>query len=279
MKLCIRAHDLGVTGMEPIIRRLDELGIDGIQLVCYKTGEDIAYAPGAMTGEKAARIGNILAQNDKAVALVGAYFNPVHENQEKVRTGEDVFADYLRHCHALGCSVVGSETGSYNNDSWTYHPMNRTEEAYQRVAAVFSRLCDVAQDFGSMVAMEGCEGHVCWDIDTLIKTRKIMGRQTKVIFDLYNLMDAHNQGDYLYLLEKGLDVFGGEIQVFHMKDGILANGRKPIQTPFGQGGLDLHAILSRIKSYDENAMLVLEETTGADIPHAVETLRRVWGEV
>jgi len=43
--------------------------------------------------------------------------------------------------------------------------------------------------------------------------------------------------------------------------------------------LDLHAILSRIKSYDENAMLVLEETTGADIPHAVETLRRVWGEV
>ena len=92
-------------------------------------------------------------------------------------------------------------------------------------------------------------------------------------------MDADNQGDYLYLLEKGLDTFGGEIQVFHMKDCFLQNGQKPLQTPFGKGGLDLEAILKRIKAYDPNAALVLEETTGEDIEHAVKTIKTIWESV
>ena len=36
MKLCIRAHDLGVKGTEDILTQLDRLGLDGVQLVCYK---------------------------------------------------------------------------------------------------------------------------------------------------------------------------------------------------------------------------------------------------
>ena len=36
MKLCIRAHDLGVRGTEDILDRLASLGLDGVQMVCYK---------------------------------------------------------------------------------------------------------------------------------------------------------------------------------------------------------------------------------------------------
>jgi sugar phosphate isomerase/epimerase len=107
----------------------------------------------------------------------------------------------------------------------------------------------------------------------------MIGQKTKVIFDLYNFMDAANQGDYLTILDKGLEDFAGDIQVFHMKDCFLANGQKPIQTPFGKGGLDLHAILRRIKAYDPNAALVLEETTGDDIEHAVNTIKTIWESV
>lgn len=279
MKLCIRAHDLGVMGMDGILTQLDHYGIDGVQLVCYKAFDDVAQRPGSITHERAVQIGNGFAAAGKSVSLVGAYFNPIHENAQKVRDGLDIFSDYLKVCKALGCDTVGSETGSCNNDQWTYHPGNRTEKSLQGVVRAFSQLCDVAADHGSVVAMEGCAGHVCWDIDTLVRARKMIGRPTRVIFDLYNLMDADNQGDYLYLLEKGLDVFGGQIQVFHMKDCFLANGRKPIQTPFGQGGLDLKAILGRIKAYDEDAVLVLEETVAPDISHAVQTIRQIWETV
>ena len=279
MKLCIRAHDLGVTGMPGILRQLARYGIDGVQLVCYKAFEDVPQKPGAISLRRAEEIGKAFADAGKCVSLVGAYFNPIHENKQKVQDGLDSFSDYLRVCKALGSDTVGSETGSCNNDEWTYHPGNRTEESLQGVVRAFSWLCEVADSCGSTVAMEGCAGHVCYDVDTLARARKMIGRKTKVIFDLYNYMDADNQGDYLTILDKGLETFAGDIQVFHMKDCFLANGQKPIQTPFGKGGLDLYAILRRIKAYDPNAALVLEETTGDDIEHAVNTIKTIWESV
>ena len=279
MKLCIRAHDLGVTGMPGILRQLDRYGIDGVQLVCYKAFEDVPQKPGAISLRRAEEIGKAFSDAGKCVSLVGAYFNPIHENKQKVQDGLDIFSDYLRVCKALGCDTVGSETGSCNNDEWTYHPGTRTDESLQGVVRAFSQLCEVATGCGSTVAMEGCAGHVCYDVDTLARARKMIGQKTKVIFDLYNYMDAANQGDYLTILDKGLETFAGDIQVFHMKDCFLANGQKPIQTPFGKGGLDLHAILRRIKAYDPNAALVLEETTGDDIEHAVNTIKTIWESV
>ena len=279
MKICIRAHDLGVKGTAAILNRLQELGIDGVQMVCYKAYDEILYQPGAITREKAEQIGKAFAEAGAMIPLVGAYFNPVHSDKAKVQRCFDIYADYLRSCQAMGCDVVGSETGSFNDDKWTYHPQNRTEEALQTVVSTFSRLADIAQDCGSTVAMEGAAGHVCWDVDTLARARKMMGRKTKVIFDLYNFMDESNQTDYLSILDRGLDTFAGEILLFHMKDCTFANGRKPAQVPLGTGQMDMAAILKRIKTYDENAVLTLEGTTGEHIPHAVQTIKTIWESV
>ena len=279
MKLCIRAHDLGVKGTEPILNRLEELGIDGVQMVCYKVYDDIPYAPGGITGEKAAAIGAAFRERGAMIPLVGAYFNPVHSDRAKAARCEAIFGEYLQYCKAMGCDTVGSETGSFNDDKWTYHPKNRTEEALQTVVETFSRLCDVASDFGTTVAMEGAAGHVCYDVDTLARARQMMNRKTKVIFDLYNYLDAGNQLEYLQILERGLDVFGGEILLFHMKDCLLQSGAAPKQVPLGTGDFDMRAILKRIKAYDENAILTLEGTTGDHIVHAVTTIKEIWESV
>ena len=279
MKLCIRAHDLGVKGTRDILARLEELGIDGVQMVCYKAYDDVAYVPGAMNGEKAAQIGQAFAEKGKMIPLVGAYFNPVHSNKEKAERCFSIFAEYLTHCKAMGCDYVGSETGSYNDDKWTYHPQNRTDEAVERVAETFSRLCDIAAQQGSMVAVEGAAGHVCYNVATLAKARKLMGKPTKVIFDLFNYMDEGNQMDYLSILEEGLRTFAGEILLFHMKDCKLLPGQAPKQVPLGTGDLDMEAILKRIKAYDPEAVLTLEGTTDGDIPLAVATIKDIWERV
>ncbi len=279
MRLYIRAHDLGVKGTEDILRRLRELEIDGVQMVCYKAYDDIAYQPGAITQEKAAEIGRAFRDAGKDIPLVGAYFNPVHADKEKVERCFAVFADYLRHCQAMGCRYVGSETGSYSNDPWVYHPQNRTEEAVRETAAVFARLCDIAEEYGSMVAVEGAAGHVCHDVATLQKARQLMGKPTKVIFDLFNYLDAGNQFDYLSILDEGLKTFAGEILLFHMKDCRLEAGSDPKQVPLGTGDLDMEAILRRIKAYDENAVLTLEGTTGEHISHAVTTIKTIWERI
>ena len=279
MKICIRAHDLGVKGTENILKKIHSLGIDGVQMVCYKAYDDIPYTVGAITEEKAAAIGEAFQNADAMIPLVGAYFNPVHSDREKAKRCEAIFGEYLACCKAMGCGFVGSETGSFNDDQWTYHPQNRTEEALQTVVETFSRLCDVAAEHGTMVAMEGAAGHVCWNVQTLDRARKMIGKPTKVIFDLYNYLDESNQTEYLSILEEGLKTFAGEILLFHMKDCCFVPGDKPKQMPFGTGEMDLKAILKRIKAYDENAVLTLEGTTGEHILHAVKTINSIWESV
>ncbi len=280
MKICIRAHDLGVKGTEAILSQIEQLGIDGVQMVCYKAYEDIPYVPGGITQQKAAEIGQAFRAAGKSIPLVGAYFNPVHSDQEKRQRCFRVFCDYLEYCKEIGCNVVGSETGSYNDDKWTYHPQNRTDEALQQVIATFSELCDIARDYGSIVAMEGAAGHVAYDVATLEKAQRAMNRSNaRVIFDLYNYLDESNQDQYQTILDRGLDTFAGRILLFHMKDCVFLNGEKPKQVPFGIGQMDKEAILRKIKAYDPNAVLTLEGTMGTDIPFAVKSIKEIWERV
>ncbi len=279
MKLCIRAHDLGVKGTEEILNSLQSLRIDGVQMVCYKAYEDIPYAPGAITEEKAAAIGEAFARRGAMIPLIGAYFNPVHSNEEKRERCFAIFADYLRQANRMGCPVVGSETGSYNDDKWTYHPLNRTEEAQDRVVETFSRLCDIAAEYNAVVAMEGAAGHVCWNVAALERAqRKINKPNLRVIFDLYNYLELANQDDYLKILDEGLSTFGDRILLFHMKDCVFTP-QGPKQVPLGTGEMDMEAILRRIKAQNPDAVLTLEGTAGADIPHAVQTIRAIWEKV
>lgn len=280
MKLCIRAHDLGAKGIDEITDRIKDFGLDGIQLVCYKAFDYINYAPNSITEEKAKKIGDAFRNNGISVPLVGAYFNPVHSNKSKVDNSIAVFKDYLRCCKTLGGLAVGSETGSFNDDDWSYNPRNRTPEALKQVVAAFSELCDYALDYGSAVAMEGAAGHVCWNVETLAEAQRMMNRRnTRVIFDLFNYLDKDNQGDYLDILDRGLEMFNDKILLFHMKDCTFSNTHAPIQVPYGRGEMNITEILRRIKAYNRNAVLTLEDTTGEHIAYAAETIRRIWDEV
>lgn len=277
MKICVRAHDLGIKGNQAIISALDENQIQGVQLVCYKSYEGIIYEKGGITPQRAGDIHRAFQAAGKDIALIGAYFNPVHSNLEKVQRGMDVFTDYLAVSREMGCGVVGSETGSFNDDKWTYHPRNRTDEALNTVINTFAQLCDRATDYQATVAMEGAAGHVCYDIQTLDKAQKAIGRPNQaVIFDLYNYMDESNYGDYMSILRQGLSTFEGRIHCFHMKDCQFVAGQRPKQMPFGQGELDLNAITREIKAYDPNATLVLEGTTAPYIQSAANQIKKLW---
>lgn len=275
MKLFIRAHDLGVKGEENIAARLDELGLCGVQLVAYKALEGISYTPGSITEERARSFKQTFDRAGKTVPLIGAYFNPVHPNEEKIRLGKAVFKDYLRLAKTLGCDIVGSETGSYNGDKWTYHPDNRTDEALQRVVSTFGELCDYAKDFGAYVGMEGAFGHVCWEVERLEKAVKSIGRDNiKIIFDLYNYLDGSNVDKMYDILAKGLQTFGDRICVFHIKDCVISDDGSLKQCGVGKGIFDYSRIIPEIKKVCPNANLVFEGTTGEDIPFAVAHLKK-----
>lgn len=279
MKIAFRTHDLGVKGLGAAVEKARNCGISAVQLVAYKFMDEIKYAPGALNAENARLIGETLKNSGISVGLIGAYFNPVHSDKQKVERCKAVFKDYLKFSRELGCPVVGSETGSFNDDKWTYNPLNRTEEALDTVVATFKGLCDYAKTVNAFVGMEGAAGHVCYDVKTLKRAIDRIGADNiKVIFDIYNYLDASNYTEYLEILDEGLKTFAGNILVFHIKDCVFEDGKLKQVAP-GKGIFDFDKILGKIKAYDKNAVLVLEGTTGDDIVPCIRFVSEVWDRV
>lgn len=278
MKIAFRTHDLGVKGLENAIEKAKDCNISAVQLVAYKFMDEIKYAPNALNETNSAAIGGALKAAGIEVPLIGAYFNPVHSDKEKVANCKAVFKDYLKYSKNLGCNIVGSETGSFNDDKWTYNPLNRTEEALQTVISTFKELAAYAKEVGAFVGMEGAAGHVCWNVKTLKRAIDgIAADNIKVIFDIYNYLDATNYETYLEILDEGLKTFD-DIVVFHIKDCVFEDGKLKQVAP-GKGMFDFDKILSKIKAYDKNAYLVLEGTTGDDIIPCIEFINKKWSEV
>lgn len=278
MKLAIRGHDLGKAGEFDLVERLKEFGFDGVQFVPYKTYKDIPYSPDGITDERAEGLAKELSENGFETFLLGAYFNPVHSNKDKVANSIATFKRYIELAEVFKTTVVGSETGSFNDDKWTYNPLNRTDEALDTVVETFTELCDYAEKFGVNVAFEGAAGHVCFKPERLRQAYDRINRKNlKIIFDIYNYLDDENYADYLNIFDKGLDLFSGKIHCFHMKDCALVDGKLK-QCAIGKGTFDYKKLLKKIKSYDENAILVLEGTTGDDILPSVELIKEIWSE-
>ncbi|MDE7326975.1 MAG: sugar phosphate isomerase/epimerase [Lachnospiraceae bacterium] len=275
MRLFIRAHDLGVKGEKRVIERLCELGLDGVQLVAYKVLPEVAYKPGAMDARRAREIAETFAMAGKSIPLIGAYFNPVHPDEEKVKNGAAVFRDYLRLAHDFGCDTVGSETGSVNGDPWIYHPGNDTEEAFVKTVNIFAELCDCAKDYGAYVGMEGAAGHVCYDVKRLARAVRETGRDNiKIIFDLFNYLKPSNIEKRYEILAEGLQTFGDRICVFHIKDCVIEKDGSLKQCGVGKGIFDYSKILSEIKKVCPDANLVFEGTVGEDIADAIAHIRQ-----
>lgn len=275
MKLGIRGHDFGKRGEFSLPERLSQGGFDGVQLVPYKTYADVDYSVN-LSPQRAAEISKSLEDKGLSILLLGAYFNPVHSNKEKVRLGIDVFDRYLQLEGEFKTSVVASETGSFNDDKWTYNPLNRTFSALETVIETFSRLASNAKKYGAGMAMEGAAGHVCYSPERLNEALAAIGDDSiKVVFDLYNYLDGDNYADYKNILQRGLKLFEGRIHCFHMKD-CTFDGGKVTQCPIGEGNLDYSYLLREIKAYDEDAVLVLEGTTGDNIPKATKIITELW---
>ena len=273
MKLMIRAHDLLARGEDDIVQRLDELGLDGIQLVAYKSIDGVTYTEGSLTKERAEKISAAMASRGKTIGLIGAYFNPVHPNEAKAQHGVDMFGEYLSLTSSLGCDVVGSETGSYMGDPWGYHEDNRTKEAQDRVVDTFRALSDTAAKYGARVGIEGAFNHVCYSPDVLAE---VVGRIDRdnvgVIFDLYNYLDITNYTDAYSILKRGHELFGSDIILYHLKDFKVVDG-KLSQCPVGDGILDYERILKEIYLVNPDATLVFEGTGEKDIERSLNFIR------
>ena len=259
MTLCIRPHDVGKDTPEALAEKIHALGFQGVQLAIAKAIKDQNGNPDTLTEEVCKEIKAGFNKHNVEIPLLGAYFNPVHSNKEKVKAGAEKFADHLRKAHLFGAKYVASETGSYNDEPWIYHPKNQTEEAFEEVYSVFKPLADVAKEAGSYLTIEGAWGHCMYcpaQMERLVKA--LDNGNIRVTVDIYNYLYEKNYQQRYDILDECLDRFGDKIAVFHIKDFNVNPDGTLREVGIKDGIMGWDKMLPKIKKAVPEALLVFE---------------------
>ena len=263
MKICIRPHDVGKDTAAHLGAEIHRLGFDGVQLAIAKAltdeaGTAITGNPGTLHDELVAKIRAGFNTNGVDIPILGAYFNPVHSNVEKARAGQAKFSDHLRLEAAFGAQYVASETGSYNDDKWTYNPKNQTEEAFQAVKKVFAELAADAETYNAKLSIEGAWGHCMFSPQQMARLiHEIDNGHVFTTCDLYNYLYSGNYERREQIFEDCLKLLGKKIVIFHIKDFNVFDGVLK-EVPIGDGIMGWDKFLPIIQQEYPHANLVFE---------------------
>lgn len=278
MKIGVRVHDFGKSNSETLAKQAKAIGFDGVQLVLNKALEGETGLPGTLSKEKAWSIQKTFKNAGLDIFMMGAYFNPVHSNKDLVKTNIAKFKEHLKFLKDFNGHYVGSETGSFNDDKWTYHPQNRTEEAFLEVKRIFKDLAEYAQEVDGNIALEGAYGHCMFEPKALKRlVEEIENDHVYYTVDIYNYLAIENYKNYKEIFEECLKLFEGKIVIFHLKDFIIENESLK-QCAIGKGFMDYPWLLKRIKETNPTAYLIFEGSKPMDMQESFDFVKNILNE-
>ena len=275
MKIGVRVHDFGKSNAHTLAKQAKEVGFDGVQFVLNKAVEGETGLPGTLNKDKALSFQKAFKDECLEIFMMGAYFNPVHSNKELVKTNIAKFKEHLLYLNDFDGHFVGSETGSFNDDKWTYNPLNRTEEAYAEVKRIFGELADYAKEVNGNIALEGAYGHCMFEPKALKRlVDEIDNGHVFYTVDIYNYLDISNYQNYKEIFEEALDLFKGKIRIFHLKDFIIEDNKLK-QCAIGKGLIDYDYLITRIKETNPDAYCIFEGSKPEDMKFSLDFVKNI----
>ena len=262
MKIMVRVHDLGKDSPKNLAAKTKEIGFDGVQLVLYKAVDGFSKEAHSIDYDQIKECAKAFEDLNIEVGMLGAYFNPVHSNKDLVKDNIERFKEYLSYCSLFNCQYVGSETGSYNDDKWTYNPKNRLDEALNIDIETFSFLAKEAKALNKNIALEGAFGHCMYNPNQLNKlVSAIDNGHVKITVDIFNYLDIsqYDTKTQHNMFDESIKYFKDKIVIYHLKDFIVdKEANKLVQVGLGEGLMDLEYIVKNAKVLTPNAYLIFE---------------------
>jgi len=266
MRLGIRGHDLGKNTPDKFAQSVVDAKLESIQLVLPKAIEFASDVLPILNDELISEVKAQLEEKGIKVAMMGAYFNPIHSDKELVAKTTLNFKNHLKKAKFFGTELVGTETGSYNDDEWTWHKNNDSEAAFQEVLRVFKDILPVAEAAGVYLTIEPAYHHV---ISTPTRLKRLVDEldspNVRVIFDLFNLLHKGNTDLQRQITDEMVRLFKDKIMIVHAKDFILKDGEL-VQVAPGKGDMDYPYLIEKLRTLETTPDIVLEGVTGEDIP-------------
>jgi L-ribulose-5-phosphate 3-epimerase len=278
MNLGVRAHDIGTLSVEELAEKVAEKGFSAVQLALAKALVGVNSELGAQSPGMAKYIGNTFAKNNVQIAVLGCYINPVDPDLEFRRKSLDRFKEHIRYARDYGCSIVATETGSFNSD-YSFHPDNHSEKGFQTIVESIKELVEEAEKFGVIVGVEAVTKYTINSPKTMKRLLDaIPSNNLQVVFDPVNVLDMDNYKNQDEVIKEAFELFGDRIVIIHAKDFSVEEGE--VKTvPVGKGSLNYELILKELKQRKPYINVLMEDTRDPYLDDSAKYLREIYSRV
>lgn len=268
-RLGAMAHELGLRSdeTERLVSLLQRFGLSAVQL-------GVPLLEEIMTKEDLiAKWRTRLETAALPIVAIGGYRNLVAPNETERRANIAFLQRCLELAPQFGTAIVATETGTRSRESeWASSPENQEQKVWDILCATLRELLPVAQQHGTILALEGHVNHV---INTPERLARLLEQfptpHLQVVLDPFNYL-AH---DLLFQKEQVvaafLQQFKDRFVLAHLKD-VSQEGAESDTPAFGQGVFPQMLYLDFLRRERPDLPLILEHASVDQIPSVLQTL-------
>jgi len=269
-RLGIMAHELGLNPDEGerLVSLLQNWGLGAVQLGTPLLEEILAHK------ERLAQWRTQLETAAFPLVAIGGYRNLVALDEVKRRAN----VAFLQHClelaPQLGTTVVATETGTRSGENdWGPSPENQGTEAWDILCATLRELLSVAEQHGTILALEGHVNHV---INTPERLTRLLEQfptpHLQVVLDPYNYLGKDQLAQKEMVVMTFLKQFKDRFVVAHLKD-VSQEGAESDTPAFGEGVFPQSIYLDFLRKERFDLPLILEH---ASLDQLSEVIKNIW---
>lgn len=275
MQIGIRLHDGEKKPVEELLPIIKEQGFSCAHIALSKSMKEYNTGITALTPGFAMYLKRLFAENDLDIAVLGCYLNLAVPDKNMLEKNLEVYKAHIRFASALGCGVVGTETGAPNIE-YKYEHACHTEEALSVFIKNLRIVTEYAEKMGVLIAIEPVWKHIVYSPKTARRVLdEINSPNLRIIFDPVNLLCYDN---YMYryeIFDEAIELLGSDIAVVHIKD-FTVQGKELIATAAGLGEMDYRAIMRFIKNDKPFIHATLENTTPENAANSRKYIADIW---
>lgn len=273
MRIGVRAHDFGKLPADILAEKIAMKGLASVQLTLEEAISDIDASYGKLNTGIAYSIGETFRKHNLQIAVLSCYINPIHPDVNIRIRNLERFKEFIRFARDFGCSIIGTETGSVNEDV-SFDIRNHSEENYQLFMSSLKELVEEAEKFGVFVGIEGVERFV---INSPHRVKRMLdevkSNHVQIIFDPLNLLSPENHSDRDKIIKDSFELFGDRIAIFHAKDYIIENGKiKSVQ--LGEGLMNYELIGRLIEAHKPYLNIIMEDVEVSKVERSISYLEK-----
>lgn len=266
------SYGYGRGEVDRLVSEFRECGLEAVQL-----GDGI-LDEALESYEAARRIGGTLEESGITVVGVAGYRNLTALDADKREANLRYIERCLEMAPFLGTSVVATETGTRSPDGdWVPSPDNFGDEAWAVFCSSIERLLTVAEQSGSILALEGYVNNVLQTQGQLAGLlERFKSPALQLVLDPFNYLSVHVLPAQERLTQDFLNRFESRFVIAHLKD--VSEQGAEVDTPeIGKGVFEYKPYLEFLQTRRPDLALILEHLPMEHLPSAVDYVRKLAG--